>query len=151
MPTVPNAARVAFFTDVGTFCYPLALRKISTGRSVWRIIWNSIVYQCIYSFILNCSVRCCPNKMGGKGEQCVSFHSSVVLDGVLVVLWAKITPAWGQVGTYLYAIKAYKGIGHNPQAETCQRFIWQLFIMVQFLYAKISGTAANKKCLSSEL
>lgn len=34
MPTVLNAARVAFFTDVGTFCYPLALEKVSTGKSV---------------------------------------------------------------------------------------------------------------------
>lgn len=34
MPTVLNAASVAFFTDAGTFCYLLALEKIGTGKSV---------------------------------------------------------------------------------------------------------------------
>lgn len=34
VPTVTNAARVAFFTHVGTFCYPLASGKIGTEKSV---------------------------------------------------------------------------------------------------------------------
>lgn len=47
------------------------------------------MYQCVYRFILNCFMHYCPNKMGGKGEQCVSFHPSVMLDDVLVVWLAK--------------------------------------------------------------
>lgn len=34
MPTVFNAARVTSLTDVDTFCYPSALGKIGTGKSV---------------------------------------------------------------------------------------------------------------------
>lgn len=56
------------------------------------------MYQCVYRFILNCFMHYCPNKMGGKGEQCVSFHPSVMLDDALVVWLAKQLLLEGDLG-----------------------------------------------------
>lgn len=131
MPTVLNAAGVAFFTDVGTTLWhwgKWVLGNVSEG--LFEVVLCINVYIVLFWTGLCITVQ---KKNGGKGRTMYFFSPICCVGWCFGCVVSKITPTWGRFGTYQYAIKTYKGIGHNPQEETCQRFVWQFFIVVQFL------------------